>query len=257
MCRWTLAAGCLLVCSLEAQIPQKSDSADGHSAAAETRTCDASLIGPNILSDQKTIWTFPAQVARGKHLGPTIGFLAITAALIATDSRSSSYFRGTSSFKSFNSGFNGTATALATALAPVPFYVAGVIRSNSKAKTTTWLSGEALADSEIVAFAMKSVDRRLRPASFPQRTDDMYDTWEDASGPASGSFPSAHTIAAFSVATIVSSRYRTHRWVPFVAYGLATAVGFSRLTTSAHYPSDVFVGAVLGYSISRFVVLRQ
>jgi len=42
-----------------------------------------------------------------------------------------------------------------------------------------------------------------------------------------------------------------------VAYGAAAAVGFSRMTLSAHYASDVFVGAALGYSISRFAVLHQ
>ena len=48
-----------------------------------------------------------------------------------------------------------------------------------------------------------------------------------------------------------------HRWVPYVAYGAAALVGFSRMTLSAHFPSDVFMGAALGYSISRFTVLRQ
>jgi membrane-associated phospholipid phosphatase len=34
-------------------------------------------------------------------------------------------------------------------------------------------------------------------------------------------------------------------------------VGFSRLSLSAHFTSDVFMGAALGCSISRFAVLRQ
>jgi len=34
-------------------------------------------------------------------------------------------------------------------------------------------------------------------------------------------------------------------------------VGGSRLSLSAHFLSDVFVGGALGYSISRFTVLRQ
>jgi membrane-associated phospholipid phosphatase len=72
-----------------------------------------------------------------------------------------------------------------------------------------------------------------------------------------GSLPSGHTIAAFSIATIVARRYGNHRWVPYVSYGMAALVGFSRLTLSAHFVSDVFVGAALGYSVSRFAVLRQ
>lgn len=38
---------------------------------------------------------------------------------------------------------------------------------------------------------------------------------------------------------------------------MAALMGFSRLSLSAHYTSDVFVGAALGYTISRFEVLRQ
>jgi membrane-associated phospholipid phosphatase len=39
-------------------------------------------------------------------------------------------------------------------------------------------------------------------------------------------------------------------------YGFATAVSLSRITTSAHFPSDVFLGAALGYGITRYQVLR-
>ena len=61
----------------------------------------------------------------------------------------------------------------------------------------------------------------------------------------------------FSVATIVARRYGKHKWVPYVSYGVAALVGFSRITLSAHFVSDVFVGGALGYSVSRFAVLRQ
>jgi len=56
---------------------------------------------------------------------------------------------------------------------------------------------------------------------------------------------------------VFAERYRSHRWVPWVAYGLAGVVGLSRLNVQAHFPSDIFLGAALGYSISHFVVLRK
>jgi membrane-associated phospholipid phosphatase len=59
------------------------------------------------------------------------------------------------------------------------------------------------------------------------------------------------------VATIVSGRYRKHRWLPYVAYGAATALSLSRLPTQAHFPSDIFIGAAMGYSIGRYVVLKD
>jgi membrane-associated phospholipid phosphatase len=57
---------------------------------------------------------------------------------------------------------------------------------------------------------------------------------------------------------VISRTYgKEHRWVPYAAYGLAALVGASRLTLSSHFLSDVFMGGALGYSISRFTVLRQ
>jgi membrane-associated phospholipid phosphatase len=41
-----------------------------------------------------------------------------------------------------------------------------------------------------------------------------------------------------------------------LAYGVAAAISFSRLTTGAHFPSDVLFGAATGSAIARFDVLR-
>jgi len=37
---------------------------------------------------------------------------------------------------------------------------------------------------------------------------------------------------------------------------VAGAISFSRVTTQAHFPSEVFLGAALGFTISEFAVLR-
>lgn len=105
---------------------------------------------------------------------------------------------------------------------------------------------------------MKNIDRRLRPIEIDPHGD-FSDTWFKSHGTFTGgrgSFPSGHTIAAFSVATVFADRYRRHRWVPWVAYGLAGLVGFSRVTLQSHFPSNVFMGAALGYVISHNIVLQ-
>jgi len=56
---------------------------------------------------------------------------------------------------------------------------------------------------------------------------------------------------------VIARQYKNHKWVPYVAYGLAGVIGFSRLTLSAHFLSDVFMGAALGYTIGRYDVLRN
>ena len=149
--------------------------------------------------------------------------------------------------------------SLAILVTPLSMYGAGLIRDDSKMKSTALLAGEAVIDSEILTTVLKGVDRRIRPAAIGHGGN-FSDTWfEDHSGGflPNGSFPSGHTIAAFSVATVIARRYGNHKWVPYAAYGAAALIGFSRMTLSSHWGSDVFVGGVLGYSISRFDVLRQ
>ena len=116
-----------------------------------------------------------------------------------------------------------------------------------------------MADAEILATVMKSIDGRLRPSGIAPRGD-FDDSWFRGHGTlisGRGGFPSGHAIAAFSVATVFAERYRNHRWMPFAAYGLAGLVGFSRISLQSHFPSDVFAGAVLGYAITHYVVLRS
>lgn len=226
---------------------------------ADTRAVSWKKLFPNIADDQREIWTFPTRLGQKKVLFPTLGVLAVTAGLIAFDPVEAKYFRGTTAYSGFNSAFSGTATALGTALAPGILYATGLIKKDSYAQHTALLAGEAVADSEIVDMVLKRAFSRVRPEGLP--TDTKFgDTWfEEPNGRLNGNggFPSGHAIAAFSIATVMSRRYSNHRWVPWVAYGLAGLVSFSRLPLQAHFSADVFVGAALGYSIGRFSVLRQ
>ncbi len=212
----------------------------------------------NFLHDQKDLWLFPVQLARGRHLLPTVGVVGITAGLLVADPHDAPYFRRTAGFHGFNRAFSGTATALEIALVPASFYAAGLVRKDSYAQKTALLAGEAVADGMVLTVVMKAVSRRLRPSDIaPQGdfSDTFFRSHKSIFGSGS-SFPSAHTVAAFSVATVYARRYRNHRWVPWVAYGIAGAIGFSRVTLQSHFPADVFLGAALGYAISRFDVLR-
>ena len=227
--------------------------------AASDRSVSLREIIPNVVDDQKRIWTFPARLTHDHYWIPTLAVVALTAGLVAADPWTAKPFATTNAFHGFNSVFNSTATSVGIAMVPVSMYALGIWKKNSYAADTALLAGEAVADSEIVATAFKTATRRERPQYFSS-TGNFADSWFEGPGGVGlghGGFPSGHAIAAFSVATVIARRYgRTHRWVPYAAYGLAAAVGFSRVTTLAHFPSDVFLGAALGYSVSRFVVLR-
>lgn len=224
----------------------------------DDRAVSAKKIVPSILCDQKRIWTFPWQVAHAKYLLPTTAVLGVTAGLVALDPTDMRYFRRTSSFHQFNHVVSGINTAVVIGLVPASVYAVGLMKGNSYAQHTALLAGEAVIDAEIVSVVMKDVGRRLTPLEVP-RTGNFSDTWFKRKGnwwAANGAFPSGHAVAAFSVATVLARRYRTHKWVPYVAYGTAGLICFSRLTLSAHFASDLFMGSALGYSITRFAVLH-
>jgi membrane-associated phospholipid phosphatase len=226
---------------------------------AVDRPVSFKLLLPNVLSDQERIWSFPARLVQGRHWIPTAIVLGTTGTLLAFDSTEAGYFRRTSTFHGFNNVFSGNATAVGTIVAPVSLYAIGLIRKDTKMQHTALLAGEAVADAEILTTVLKDTTKRVRPAGFSP-SGNLNDSWFDSRGSflrGNGSFPSGHTIAAFSVATVIARRYGNHRWVPYAAYGMAALVGFSRLSLSAHFLSDVFAGGALGYSISRFAVLRQ
>jgi len=243
--------------------PQKACLPDPSPPPVFDRPISWKLLYPNLIADQKQIWSFPARLMQGQHWTPTAAVLGTTAALLLLDPTEAGYFRRTPTFHGFNNILTGNATAIGIGAAPASLYAIGLIRRDSKMQHTALLAGEAMADAEILTTLLKDATERVKPAGFPA-SGNLHDSWFEKSGSPSysyikgnGSFPSGHTIVAFSVATIIAQRYRNHRWVPYAAYGLASVVGFSRLSLNVHFLSDVFMGGALGYSISRFTVLRQ
>jgi hypothetical protein len=217
-----------------------------------------SKLPKKILHDQKDIWLFPVQLGKGHDWAPTLVTVGGTAGLIFADPHVMPYFRSHSgNFDDLNDSFAGPITSAEVALVPLSILIGGYIRHDPYAVKTGLLSGEAYADSAIIDLAIKAVTRRKRPSDVAAGAPFKDTFFSGGKSPFKGSsFPSGHAAGAFSVATVIARRYGRHRWVPWVAYGAASAISFSRVATSAHFPSDVFLGAVLGYSITRFEVLR-
>jgi membrane-associated phospholipid phosphatase len=211
------------------------------------------------LEDQKSLWLFPTQLARGKHWMPTLAITGVTGALIATDPRDQGYFRNNSAFEETSEIFSTTNTAIVEIGVPVAVYVTGLLRHDSYTEQTAMLAGEAVADSAIPGLVIKAVSRRLRPSAVPANRDFRDTFFQSQVGVFgnSSSFPSEHAAAAFSIATVMARRYGEHKWVPWVAYSVAALISLSRISDMAHFPSDVFLGAALGYTITRFDVFRD
>lgn len=197
-------------------------------------------------SDEKRIWSFAVR----KAAIPAAGVIAVTAGLIVLDPIDSGYFRRTQSFSEFNRVFSGNITGYGTLAVPVALLTAGFLKDDPKMKATAVEAGEAMGNAELLAVVMKDITRREPPLASASGW------FKDSSSSflGSGSMPSGHATAAFAVATVISRRYASRRWVPWVAYGMAAAVGFSRVTESAHFLSDAFLGGAIGYSIGRLAV---
>ena len=215
----------------------------------------------DFLHDQKDIWwTFPKQLAHGKHWVPTLVVVGGTAGLIYADPHVASYFSiHQKSWDSFNDVFDPMITTAEVIALPTGLLTAGYIRHDDREVSTAILAAEAYADSLVVNLAVKAITRRERPSDVPPGAPFTGTFFNGGKSPLKGSsFPSGHSTAVWSVATVVAERYR-HRgkpWVPVLAYTMASVISFSRITDSAHFTSDVWLGASLGYTIAKYQTLR-
>jgi membrane-associated phospholipid phosphatase len=67
------------------------------------------------------------------------------------------------------------------------------------------------------------------------------------------SFPSGHSATSFAFAAVVAHRYPHNQWVKWGAYALATGVSLSRYPAKKHFPSDILIGATLGYVTGTYL----
>src|SRR5438067_5005956 len=197
----------------------------------------------NVLRDQKAIWTSPFHLHRrdARWLAP-IGLGA--AALIATDRRTGDEIAESTSQLNASRIVSYAGSTYGVAAVAGAFYVAGRAGHNPRARETGVLGAEALLDSAIVVSALKEITQRTRPSGGRSRGD-FFD--------GGSSFPSGHSIEAWSLATVIANEYHDHLPVQIAAYGIASAVSLSRFTGQKHYLSDVLVGSAMGYGIGRYV----
>ena len=113
------------------------------------------------------------------------------------------------------------------------------------------ISGEVL-ESHLLAGGIRNLGEyvigRARPFEGfgPRHFDPGHGT----------SMPSGHASVAFELATIASFHAR-HPVVTVGSYAIATSIALQRLDSSAHWASDVYVGALVGTLVARTVVRRH
>jgi len=108
-------------------------------------------------------------------------------------------------------------------------------------------SGTRLALSLALAGAATEAGKFALGRPRPNQSLDA-----DGYSPFSGqvSFPSGHTAMSFALATSLADDI--HRpWATVGLYGMATAVGWSRINDNAHWLSDVAAGAIVGITSAK------
>ncbi|HEY2860283.1 MAG TPA: phosphatase PAP2 family protein [Terracidiphilus sp.] len=242
----------------DAPAPAASGIATPTDRAAERDVTWKSLPG-DFLHDQKDIWgVFPGQLAHGRHWVPVLAVAGVTAGLIYADPHIMPYFRShAKNIDKVNDIFDPMITTGEVVAIPTLLLAAGYARHDEYQVSTGLMSALAYGDSVVPNLVIKAITRRERPSDVPTGGDYSNTFFNGGKSPLKGSsFPSGHATAAFSVATVVAYRYRNHKWVPWAAYGLASAIGLSRIATQAHFASDVFLGSAIGYSVARFQTVR-
>jgi membrane-associated phospholipid phosphatase len=129
----------------------------------------------------------------------------------------------------------------------------GWLTNSPREKETFLMVTEALATSATWTGLLKVGSGRERPYQREAKESDwtgplgIFSNEANRRGKQFMSFPSGHSSAIWSIATILTHQYPKYYVVPFLSYSIASAVAYSRMVVDAHWPSDVVVGSALGY----------
>jgi len=96
-----------------------------------------------------------------------------------------------------------------------------------------------------VIYGLKFLVKRERPLFFLEMASKLSKGPGEILDP---SFPSAHTVFSFMMATVLSNWFPRYRIIFYLAAGF---IGWTRIYLGLHYPTDVIAGALLGYGITK------
>jgi membrane-associated phospholipid phosphatase len=231
----------------------KSGNADGNTDADKDADKDTSVkishnfrgLGERFLLDQKEIWVSPVKL-RFTDLGWIIPYGGVTSTLLLTDSHASLHVsRDPSTVSRWDNASNAGIGAMLGSAAGM--WLLSYPKHNDHWRETGFLAGEAVLNSLAVTEAMKYSLGRQRPNEG------------NGTGPffnGGVSFPSEHASAAFAAAGVIAHEY-PGPLTRIAVYALAGFIDYSRFRARQHFPSDLFVGSVLGNMVGQSVYSRH
>lgn len=128
---------------------------------------------------------------------------------------------------------------------PLTLYITG----GNQQQQTALVMASALMRSMLTTGLIKNIVARPRPGLCLSNVNFNGKILCDTK-----SFPSGHTVASFTIATILADEYPEHS-IPL--YLLATTIGISRIYNGMHFPSDVIIGAIIGYMFAKDALINK
>jgi len=199
----------------------------------------------SLVDDQKALLSSPARTrfSDATWLVPLGGIMA---GLFVTDNDTSRHIsKNPATLSHYDHASQFGVAALAGSAGAM--WLFSHAHSNDQWRETGLLSARAALQSLAITETLKYSLRRERPG--------------EGSGSGqffqgSGSFPSTHATLAWSLASVIGNEYPK----PFpriLAYGTAAMVSYSRVRAGQHFPTDVFVGGLIGQLVARQIYSRH
>jgi membrane-associated phospholipid phosphatase len=192
------------------------------------------------LEDQKELYSAPFKVKNLKWDALT---LVGTAAFLATDRqvmRNVPHDHVNISHDLALLGVGGTGVVAGA------IWAYGIKTDNPHAKETGALELESLANTFLIYTPMQFIAGRERPDEGTGNGR----FWRHRGF--NTSFPAGHPMFTWTMASVIAHEY-PRAWVKILAYGTALTVSGARLTGRNHFPSDIWVGSLLGYFIGTHI----
>ncbi len=231
-----------------ASLPDAPDAGQAQREAGQDADAPVTVarLPVNILRDQVPIFTSPLRFKR-QDLKWFIPLAAATGAALGTDhiTMRDVVTRDPSTNQASINASNAMVGGLIAA--PVALFGYGHFVHDERARETGLVGGEAMVDGVIVEQVVKLITFRERP-----NLDNGRGLFYKSAAGANGSFPSAHSVVAWSSAAVIADRYHSP-WAQLSVYTLATGVSLTRVIGQEHFPSDVLVGSAAGWLIGHYV----
>lgn len=207
--------------------------------------------------DYKSLVMLPSKKIKSRDLISIGAISATTALLFSQDNNIHDFFQ---SNKSAHTDFlaKNVFEPIGSGKIPIPIMACMFIYGNVAKKTRPVMASMNGLKSFIIATSLIQIPKyslqRQRPYVSPYNS---FKWFNGIDGSHYLSFPSGHTTAAFAFATSFALEYNDKKWMAPICYTFAAFAGLSRINDNKHWASDVFMGAVLGHTITKFLYRKK